>query len=267
MVVRRCEADVTAAARPSCFRELASACHIEPARSHDLGMGLLDYLGLGNDKAQASAPAPAAAAPGGAHESGGVSDWLSAIPAAGAGLANMFGKKPGANDVGPYGYIGLNKSGWGLDYGFGLKGGSNADLLSFNGSGGLMTDDKGNTRFGARFGGGLAKVGGTGPDGDVSVDAGGGTIAGDWSVGTDGASLGGAANIAEGNATAKHLPFGTSVHAGLSAGEGAALRLHWGDEDGNGIREFGFGADAGPGSFDIKTEAPGRIYNWLTGKK
>jgi hypothetical protein len=43
---------------------------------------------------------------------------------------------------------------------------------------------------------------------------------------------------------------------GLSSGVGAAFRGHWGDLDRDGYREYGFGLDLGPISFDIKTEDP-----------
>jgi hypothetical protein len=40
------------------------------------------------------------------------------------------------------------------------------------------------------------------------------------------------------------------------AGPGAELRAHWADEDGDGHRELGFGADLGDFSFDFTTEDP-----------
>lgn len=39
-------------------------------------------------------------------------------------------------------------------------------------------------------------------------------------------------------------------------GPGASLRGHWADEDGDGLREYGFGADIGDFSFDFTTEDP-----------
>jgi hypothetical protein len=45
---------------------------------------------------------------------------------------------------------------------------------------------------------------------------------------------------------------------GLSHGPGAAARFHYGDTDGDGRREYGFGVDAGPVTFDVKTEDPAR---------
>ena len=74
------------------------------------------------------------------------------------------------------------------------------------------------------------------------------------------ASFGAGANLIAGSAT-----FGTQQEQrryGLSAGVGAAGRAHYGDADGNGVRELGFGFDAGPVSFDIKSESLGRAANW-----
>ncbi len=74
------------------------------------------------------------------------------------------------------------------------------------------------------------------------------------------ASLGAGANLLAGSAT-----FGTQQENrryGLSAGVGAAGRAHYGDADGNGVRELGFGFDAGPVSFDIKSESLGHAANW-----
>ena len=47
-----------------------------------------------------------------------------------------------------------------------------------------------------------------------------------------------------------------STKIGVSEGVGAAARGYWGDNDGDGMREYGFGFDVGPASFDLKTEDP-----------
>ena len=49
----------------------------------------------------------------------------------------------------------------------------------------------------------------------------------------------------------------TQVRVAASAGPGAALRLHYGDTDGDGAREFGFGADFLAAGFDIRHEFGG----------
>ena len=55
------------------------------------------------------------------------------------------------------------------------------------------------------------------------------------------------------------------VRVGASAGIGAAGRLHWADEDGDGTREIGFGLDYGFGSVDFKSEDPLRSVIGLGG--
>jgi hypothetical protein len=80
------------------------------------------------------------------------------------------------------------------------------------------------------------------------------------SAGENGASLGAGANIIEGSVTMgnfnKQKNTDEQSRFGLSLGLGAAGRTHWGDSDNDGYREFGFGADFGPISFDVKTEDP-----------
>jgi hypothetical protein len=48
----------------------------------------------------------------------------------------------------------------------------------------------------------------------------------------------------------------SSFKLGASEGIGAGLRLHHGDKDKDGAKEYGFGYDFGPVSFDYKTEKP-----------
>lgn len=80
------------------------------------------------------------------------------------------------------------------------------------------------------------------------------------SVGEDGATVGAGANIIGGA-----LRFGqntadrandSQVRIGAGLGVGGAGRLHWSDSDNDGHREYGFGADIGPISFDVKSEDP-----------
>ena len=51
------------------------------------------------------------------------------------------------------------------------------------------------------------------------------------------------------------------LRVGGSLGVGAGARFHYGDADGDGAREYGFGFDAGPLSFDFKNELLGRGAN------
>jgi hypothetical protein len=62
--------------------------------------------------------------------------------------------------------------------------------------------------------------------------------------------------------------FGNEEHnlrLGASAGGGLGFRLHYGDEDGDGVRERGFGADLGWASFDVRSEHIGRAWDWAFG--
>jgi hypothetical protein len=73
-----------------------------------------------------------------------------------------------------------------------------------------------------------------------------------------GAAYGGGAYTAQGAVTAGNLGSGkhdTEARVGGGAGIGWGGRLHWDDADNDGRREWGFGADVGPVSFDIRTEA------------
>lgn len=99
------------------------------------------------------------------------------------------------------------------------------------------------------------------PEGTVfKFDVGEGTASAENSIRDDGASFGLQANVGEASVTvgtqnAKSDTDETS-RIGLSEGEGAAARFHWGDADKDDNPEYGFGADIGPVSFDIKTEDP-----------
>lgn len=52
---------------------------------------------------------------------------------------------------------------------------------------------------------------------------------------------------------------------GLSASAGGGVRLHGGDEDGDGFQELGFGFDSGPLSFDLRSEDLARSVLGLGG--
>ncbi len=85
------------------------------------------------------------------------------------------------------------------------------------------------------------------------------------SIGEDGYSLGTGAHIIRGAVRAgdasKEEKNDEQLRVGASFGTpGLGLRGHWGDQDKDGLKEYGFGFDfslGGPGvSFDIKTEDP-----------
>jgi len=78
----------------------------------------------------------------------------------------------------------------------------------------------------------------------------------------DTAQIGAEANVGDVSVTAGTKDAKSaedeSARFGLSYGAGAAARVHYGDADGDGHNEYGFGADIGPLSFDVKSEDPVR---------
>jgi hypothetical protein len=178
------------------------------------------------------------------------------------------GAEPSATDPGAYAYQKHNaqggvETGMGAFHGEGDIGGVPVtdDILTVDEKTGAW-EDNGGTRYGYNLGGGVAKMG-FNKGGPVSGDVGAGTFGLDASINPDqGLSLGAQANIVEGSMTLGNFTGGNnaeeSARFGLSAGEGLAGRLHWGDSDNDQHREYGFGFDAGPFSADIKTEDPVR---------
>lgn len=72
-------------------------------------------------------------------------------------------------------------------------------------------------------------------------------------AGLQGTVIGGAVRIGEAN---PHDAQDEQVRVGLSYGAGLEGRLHWSDKDKDGHREYGFGVNVGPLSFDLKSETP-----------
>lgn len=104
------------------------------------------------------------------------------------------------------------------------------------------------------------------PNRVFKFDVGEGTASVERSAGEDGMAFGMQANAGEASVT-----YGTSgtrnpdgnpsdldqtTRVGVSEGEGFAVRVHYGDDDHDGNPEFGGGFDAGPVSFDVKSEDP-----------
>jgi len=130
---------------------------------------------------------------------------------------------------------------------------------------GSYLDADGKQNYGVQAQGSVATVSGqvNGPNGQ-SV---GGTVQGpngyfgvnandsDFQIGAEGNLASVSVNAGTQN---KDSAVDESASIGLSAGVGAAARLHYGDADGDGHPEYGFGADIGPVSFDYKTEDPVR---------
>jgi hypothetical protein len=151
-------------------------------------------------------------------------------------------------------------------YDFGMKGSSASDgnLQDINGN--LLAWGENNdndTRYGLKAEGAKAKGLYKHDSGWGSVDVGAFSGNAEASAGSNGLTLGATGNIVEGSFTAGKFTPGNnseeSVRAGLSLGGGAAGRLHWGDTDKDGAREYGFGFDLGPVSFDYKSEDPGKL--------
>jgi hypothetical protein len=54
-----------------------------------------------------------------------------------------------------------------------------------------------------------------------------------------------------------------SARFGVGAGPGLGGRVHHGDADGDGLKEYGFGLDVGPVSFDVRSEVFHHIGRWF----
>ncbi len=124
------------------------------------------------------------------------------------------------------------------------------------------------TRSGVSVSGGVGKTT-FNKDGLISGDVGAGTFGADANIGSNGATLGATANLGEASITGGNFSNKSntdeSIRVGLSKGVGLAGRLHWGDSDHDGHREFGAGVDAGIFSMDVKTEDPMRTLMGMPG--
>jgi hypothetical protein len=177
---------------------------------------------------------------------------------------------PGGEAQGPFAYAGSERSAggtpMGYSAGFGLMSGpmgdgGSADVLEAQGHWGGWRGQDGKTNVGVEGDAAVARVGvarghGLGPVG-FSAEA---LTANANAKATDStASIGAGANLVAGSVEAGNDHH--NARFGLSAGVGLGGRLHYGDADGNGIREMGFGADIGPVSFDVRSELLGRAWN------
>ena len=93
----------------------------------------------------------------------------------------------------------------------------------------------------------------------VGGEVGAGTASGGAYIGEESAQIGAEANLIEGSVAvgteANHVQIGGAVGVGFGG------RAHYGDADEDGTGELGFGVDAGPVSFDVRTEAPHAVAN------
>jgi hypothetical protein len=167
-----------------------------------------------------------------------------------------------------------HEGGFGIASGIGNENGWNyqQQLLQGNGFTGARSEDDGSAWYGigghlraAGLQGGYGKPG-NGGYGQLTADAFGADA--EASLNPDrGAQVGAGAYIVqgavEGGYNNRDTQHGVSGRIGAGAGVGAAGRLHWADEDGDGVREVGLGADIGPVSFDVKSETLGQVVNWV----
>ncbi|MBL8631843.1 MAG: hypothetical protein JNM40_01375 [Myxococcales bacterium] len=171
---------------------------------------------------------------------------------------------------GPYAFASANRDQHGNARGYstgvglahGQSGGASYDIMSANANFGGWRDAGGETNVGFGADAQVAKFGIApgGPLGNFGFDVGALDASANASFNSSTAGIGAQANLIEGS-----VSHGTSdrnsaddrfIRLGGSVGVGAAGRVHYGDADGDGRREYGFGFDAGPLSFDYKTENP-----------
>ncbi len=145
-----------------------------------------------------------------------------------------------------------------------------ASFMSVAGGIGGWNDPREGPTYGLGVSGGLARLsyepgGALGP---VGFDVGHGTFSAGATANRSTTQIGAQANILEGAATVAGRIGGDyqSLRVGGSLGGGYAGRLHYGDADGNGARELGFGVDWGHYSLDVKSETLGRAYNWAASR-
>ncbi|HKP52234.1 MAG TPA: DUF4157 domain-containing protein [Chloroflexia bacterium] len=186
------------------------------------------------------------------------------MPGGGTGIG---WQPPGRGEVpGPWAYGKENTQG-GYEGGFGAFHGEGDilgvpvtdDILYARGQLGAWDDGQGGTRYGAGGNAGVANFS-INEGGLVSGQAEALTASAEASWGDSGATLGAQATLVGGSMTFGNETAASntdeSVRLGLSEGVGLAGRLHWGDKDKDGQAMYGFGADFGPFSFDIKSEDP-----------
>ncbi|MBS1123321.1 MAG: hypothetical protein H6Q90_5549 [Deltaproteobacteria bacterium] len=176
---------------------------------------------------------------------------------------------------GPFAYAGSerdangNARGWSAGAGLlsgqlGPNGEARGDVLQAQGHFGGWRDEQGRTNVGVEGDAALARVGIPlgGALGPVGFDVEALSANAGAKFNEETASLGAQANLIAGSVSA-----GTAEHNarfGMSVGVGAAGRAHYGDSDGDGVRELGIGADFGPFSFDVKSELLGHAWNGIS---
>ncbi len=189
-------------------------------------------------------------------------------------MGGSVGWRPdrGNKVAGPYAHASHNTENGNenVEVGAGMLRGPNGDVLSANAQLGVWSNaDQSAQRIGGRANAQMAKGQAFSQDWGVGVDGGVFNADAEASIGNDGLTVGAGANIIHGAATfggfnADDSWADSQLRLGGSYGVGLAGRGHWGDSDGDGVREMGLGVDFGPFSGDFKTEALGHAWNWLT---
>lgn len=179
----------------------------------------------------------------------------------------------GTRAAGPFAYAGSNRDergnarGWSAGAGLHsgpIGNGGSADVLQAQGHFGGWRDEAGRTNAGFEADASVARVRqerghGLGPFG---FDVGALTANAAGKVNEETATLGAQANLIEGAVSAGSDEH--NIRLGGAVGVGLGGRLHYGDADKDGVRELGFGFDAGPLSFDVKSELLGHAWNGVS---
>jgi hypothetical protein len=201
-----------------------------------------------------------------------IDDLLNPSPQERARLADMtaHGRGPRREDGyrGRLGYAQGGTGSWGIAGRAGLldgatPGGGSGSLFTAQGGAGRWIDPQGRVNYGANADVAALRLGlGGGP---VSAEGGMFTAQAGATINRSTAAIGAQANLIEGALTGAGRLWGDDhmIRGGASYGAGLAGRVHYGDDDSDGIPELGFGFDLGPATFDIKSETLGRGYNWL----
>ena len=174
--------------------------------------------------------------------------------------------------AGPYAHASHNadEMNENVQIGLGLLHGENGGVMSANAQLGIWGDEKtGAQRIGGRADAQMARGQAFSQDWGLGVDGGVFDADAECSIGNDGMTVGAGANIIHGAVTmggfnADDSWADSQLRLGAGYGVGFGGRGHWGDSDGDGVREIGLGVDFGPFSGDFKTEALGHAWNWLT---
>lgn len=179
------------------------------------------------------------------------------------------------------GYVYGEATSEGLTGGIGI-GHQRDDTLDVDGPGaqfgiGTWRDQDGREYSGIRLNGQVGSITGHSADerNPLSGSLAGGTL--DAGVYDDGSTftIGAQAGLVDAGVTFPLDDYGDGADPGVDTdssvslqggiGPGAALRIHHGDVDGDGVPEAGFGVSAFDVGFDVRSEYLGQAWNWMTG--